>query len=80
MSNEKIKLLLFGQLVEIVGSKELIFEGYTDTASLIAELHKRFPALVQSKYVMAVNQEMITDNTSLSENSIVALLPPFSGG
>jgi molybdopterin synthase sulfur carrier subunit len=80
MNNKKIKLLLFGQIEEIVGSKELIFEGYADTASLIAELHQRFPALVQSKYVIAVNQEMITGNASLSENSIVALLPPFSGG
>lgn len=76
----KMKILLFGQLAETVGSKELEVEGRVDTASLIAELHQQFPALAQSKYVIAVNQEMIAGNTILSENSIVALLPPFSGG
>jgi len=76
----KTKVLLFGQLAETIGSKELEVEGGVDTASLIAELHQQFPALVQSKYVVAVNQEMISGNTILSGNSIVALLPPFSGG
>lgn len=76
----KIKILLFGQLAETLGSKELQLEGYGDTVSLITALHQQFPLLATSKYVVAVNQEMISGNTSLTENSIVALLPPFSGG
>lgn len=76
----KTKVLLFGQLAEIIGSKELEIDGCVDTASLITELRQQFPALAQSKYVIAINQEMISGNTILSENSIVALLPPFSGG
>lgn len=76
----KIKILLFGQLAETVGSKEFEIEGCADTTSLIAALHQRFPAMAHAKYVIAVNQEMITGNTSLSNSSIVALLPPFSGG
>lgn len=76
----KTKVLLFGQLTETIGSKELEIDGCVDTASLIAALCQQYPALIQSKYVIAVNQVMITDNTILSDNSIVALLPPFSGG
>lgn len=76
----KTKVLLFGQLAEIIGSKQLEIDGGVDTASLIVELCQQFPALAQSKYIIAVNQEMITGNTILSDNAIVALLPPFSGG
>jgi molybdopterin synthase sulfur carrier subunit len=76
----KVTVLLFGQLAEVVGSKELQLIGYIDTTSLVAALHQQFPLLAQSKYVVAVNQQMISGNISLTENSIVALLPPFSGG
>jgi molybdopterin synthase sulfur carrier subunit len=43
-------------------------------------LHRTYPALAESKYVIAVNKQVITSNTSLDENSVVALLPPYSGG
>lgn len=76
----KTKILFFGQLAETVKAKELQMEGYADTGSLIAALHQQFPLLAVSKYVVAVDQQMISGNTSLTENSIVALLPPFSGG
>lgn len=75
-----IKILFFGQLVDITGVKELALENVTDTNTLLTILHQRFPALVQSKYIIAVNQQMISENISLTDNSIVALLPPFSGG
>lgn len=76
----KTKVLLFGQLAEITGSKELEMEGCEDTAALLSILHEQFPVLTQSKYVVAVNEEMISGNKNLPENSVVALLPPFSGG
>ena len=76
----KTTVLLFGQLAEVVGSKELQLTGCMDIASLMLALHQQFPVLAQSKYVVAVNQQMISGNISLTENSIVALLPPFSGG
>lgn len=75
-----IKVLLFGQLAEITGSKELEIEGCVDTTALLSVLHEQFPVLAQSKYAVAVNQEMTSGNTNLTENSVVALLPPFSGG
>jgi molybdopterin converting factor small subunit len=33
-----------------------------------------------AKYVIAVDKKVANENTTLTENSIVALLPPFSGG
>ncbi len=76
----KKKILFFGQLVEIVGAKELELEGVNDIESLTSTLHQRFPLLGQSKYIIAVNQEMISDNRKLEDHSIIAFMPPFSGG
>lgn len=75
-----MKILFFGQLVEVVGAKELIIEGITDIHTLISSLHQRFPLLAQAKYVIAVDQEVISNNRNLQEHNIIALMPPFSGG
>mgnify|MGYP001627520103 CR=1 FL=1 len=75
-----MKILFFGQLVEVVGAKELIIEEVTDIYTLTSSLHQQFPLLTQSKYVIAVDQEMVSGNQNLQENNIVALMPPFSGG
>lgn len=75
-----MKILFFGQLIEIVGAKELMIEGASDVYTLTSSLHQQFPLLAQSKYVIAVDQEVIADNRHLQEHNIVALMPPFSGG
>ena len=74
-----INIIIFGQLAEIAGST-LSLENVTDTNTLVKELHSLYPALSDSKYVIAVNNKMVNENTILDENSTVALLPPFSGG
>lgn len=70
---------MFGRLADITGSS-VIVNAVADTDSLIDALHKTYPALAESKYVIAVDKHVITSNTLLSEKSVVALLPPFSGG
>ncbi len=72
--------MIFGQLTDILNSNELILTGIADTNSLVSELNKRYPALAGTKYMMAVNKQTVITNTILKEDSIVALLPPFSGG
>jgi len=72
--------MIFGQLSDIINSNELTLTGIADTNSLVSELNKRYPALAGTKYMMAVNKQTVTANTILKEDSIVALLPPFSGG
>jgi molybdopterin synthase sulfur carrier subunit len=51
-----------------------------DTDSLINALHKDYPEFIQTKYVIAVDKQVIKENTLLYKKSTVALLPPFSGG
>ena len=74
-----MQILLFGQLADIVGGS-ISLDGINDTDGLRKVLHKTHPALANLKYVIAVDKKIITSNQQLSENNVVALLPPFSGG
>lgn len=76
----EISILLFGQLTDITGTDTVTLENIVDTDHLISTLHETYPALVLSKYVIAVNKKVISENTILLNNCTVALLPPFSGG
>ena len=75
-----MRIMIFGQLTDIINSHELTLTEIADTDSLVSELNKRYPSLSGARYMMAVNKQTVTTNTILKEDSIVALLPPFSGG
>ena len=76
----KINILFFGQLTDIAGVGSITMDGITDTEMLTNALVKIYPELNETNYVLSVNNEVVTDNTILTENCTVALLPPFSGG
>lgn len=74
-----LKVIMFGKLVDIAGNSVSVDEA-KDTDSLVSSLNKTYPALATTKYVIAVNKKVINQNTTLDNNSEIALLPPFSGG
>ena len=74
-----VKIILFGKLAEIAGNSVSV-NNVADTDSLVDSLNKRYPELATTKYVIAVDKQVITENTVLNKKSMVALLPPFSGG
>ena len=74
-----LNIIIFGRLTDIAGSS-LTLENIADTNNLVKELHILYPDLADAKYVIAVDKKVVNKNTTLTENSIVALLPPFSGG
>ena len=76
----KISVLFFGQLTDLTGTHSLELENIEDTSGLTRALHQQFPGLAHKKYVIAVDKKMMDDQTLLTENCTVALLPPFSGG
>ena len=76
----QIRIMIFGQLTDIINSSTLTLTDIADTNSLVDELNKLYPTLADSKYIMAVNKQTVIANTILKEDSTVALLPPFSGG
>ncbi|MDO9373983.1 MAG: MoaD/ThiS family protein [Ferruginibacter sp.] len=76
----KINLLIFGQLTDDIGSSKLELEEIADTDTLHHILLHRYPSLKDRKFTIAVDAKLITTNTSLTDHSTVALMPPFSGG
>jgi molybdopterin converting factor small subunit len=76
----KVNIILFGQLTDITGADSFAIEDIIDTNSLVIALQKNYPALINAKYLIAVDKKIIETNTLLTDNSTVALLPPFSGG
>lgn len=74
----KVKIITFGKLKEILGSD---FEEKSDnTDELQQKLSSKFPVLQTLKLRIAVNQNIISENTHLNNNDVVALMPPYSGG
>lgn len=74
-----VTTLAFGQLADITGSS---FEGnYAATVGAYRrQLETMFPLLVNLPFVIAVDKVVAKDDDQILPSSIVALLPPFSGG
>ena len=77
-----INILYFGMLAEITGQANeiwMIKDGLTvgDLKKLILE---KYPVMQEKKFKVAVNQQIGDDQTFISIQSEVALLPPFAGG
>jgi len=75
-----MKVKVFGQIVDIIGSNSFEVNEVTNTDGLKQYLQTKYPALANPKYAIAVNRNIIQSNTGLEQDAEVALLPPFSGG
>jgi molybdopterin converting factor small subunit len=75
-----IEVIFFGQLTDATGVSSMMVEEVSNTDMLINLMKMRYPSLESSKYVVAVNNTMVTENTILTPGSKVAFMPPFSGG
>ncbi|MCC6371743.1 MAG: NTP transferase domain-containing protein [Bacteroidia bacterium] len=78
--NPEIKILVFGQLSELVNATELSWHSAQNTNELINQLQQRFPLLAVINYRVAVNKKINQNSVQISDGDTVALLPPFSGG
>ena len=74
-----LKIIFFGRLADIAG-ESIVLQDVADTDGLVKALHKNYPQLADTKYAIAVDKKVISENTILQKTSEVALLPPFSGG
>jgi len=75
-----IEVIFFGQLTDATGVSSMMVEEVANTDMLINLMKMRYPSLESSKYMVAVNNTMVTENTILTPGSKVAFMPPFSGG
>jgi molybdopterin synthase sulfur carrier subunit len=77
---KQINVLTFGAITEITGSKSFLMQGIDSTERLVDLLEEKYPRLKTVQYAIAVNKEVIQENTILDNDATVAILPPFSGG
>jgi MoaE-MoaD fusion protein len=80
----RIRVLLFGQLKDIVGRPEetLDIEPGAKLASLVSRYAERYPKFqsLAGSIACSVNQEYATASVVLRDGDEVGLLPPVSGG
>jgi sulfur-carrier protein len=75
-----VRVLPFGILREILGTALLEYRDIHNTDMLQDKLQSDYPKLKEASFVMALNRQIIQENTALTPGAEVALLPPFSGG
>ena len=76
----KIKVIAFGYIADILGKGELELEDVSNTDLLKSKLYAKYPDLKGREYKIAVNQQIVSEDIPLNEDSEVVLLPPFAGG
>jgi molybdopterin synthase catalytic subunit/molybdopterin converting factor small subunit len=80
----RIRVLLFGQLKDIVGRQEefLELEPGAKVSSVVSRYGERFPAFrgLAASIACSVNQEYAAASAILRDGDEVGLLPPVSGG
>lgn len=76
----KIRVLVFGQLKDIIESDELWLEGLAHSDDVLPLLQAQFPGIKNLQFKIALNKKMIQQGVSLHEDDVIALLPAFSGG
>ena len=73
-------MLIFGQLKDVTGTGTCKLSDVKDTDTMIAKLTQLYPGLREKKYLLAVEKDIVHENTPLQHNYTVAMLPPYSGG
>ncbi|PYZ93540.1 molybdopterin converting factor subunit 1 [Salipaludibacillus keqinensis] len=77
-----IRILLFAELEEVVGKREIELSDEEISVGEIREkLEKQYPDLHKIRSAMAAVNEEYAENTVLAhEGDLVAFIPPVSGG
>ena len=76
----EIELISFGKISEVIANQKIVVTEVIDTDSLKSFLEIEFPELKKMKYKLAMNKQLIQQNTAITNNANIAIMPPFSGG
>ncbi|HMP30998.1 MAG TPA: MoaD/ThiS family protein [Saprospiraceae bacterium] len=79
----KIILKYFGLIADITGKTEEVWTLEPDLSTsqkVIEKLQLEYLRLKEVDYSIAINQTIVSSETTLNDNDIIALLPPFAGG
>jgi molybdopterin synthase sulfur carrier subunit len=76
----EIEIISFGQITEFINNQKIEVDGIADTDSFKQYLEDQFPALKDLKYKLALNKNIVQQNTEITNGAKIAIMPPFSGG
>ena len=77
-----LKIQFFGMIAELVGKEQLEIDSFQGSVLEEVETYllQEFPDLNKMTYTMSLNRQIVDKGTQLSQQSEIALLPPFAGG
>ncbi len=75
-----IEIRFFGQITDLTKTEKVMIEDIRDTDAMMKKIIEMYPALANATFKVAVNNKLVYDNIEIAENSIIAFMPPFSGG
>lgn len=76
----EIEIISFGQIAEFIDNQKVDFDGIADTDNFKQYIEHQFPALKGMKYKLALNKNIVQENTEITKKAVIAIMPPFSGG
>jgi len=76
----EIEIISFGQITEFISTQKIDVDGIADTDAFKLYLENQFPALKNLKYKLALNKNIVQENTKITNKATIAIMPPFSGG
>ena len=76
----KIEIRFFGQLTDLTKSEVIFLEDLSDTEQVKKRVLELYPSLAITTFMMALNNTMIKEKMNVDANSVIAFMPPFSGG
>jgi len=75
-----VEIRFFGQLTDLTKTERVLIEDIHDTDMMMNKIMEMYPALATATFKVALNNKLVNDNIEISGNSIIAFMPPFSGG
>lgn len=76
----QIEVLFFGQLTDKVGCHRTMIANPGNIAAFKEAIETAYPLLKNAKYMVALNNKMVSDDNTIQNLDKIALMPPFSGG
>ena len=76
----KVEIRFFGQLTDLTKADVIFLEDMVNTDLLKKRVIELYPALAHTTFMMALNNNMVNEKTDIASNSVIAFMPPFSGG
>ena len=80
MTQLTIKVLFFGQLVDVTGKTGMDLQDVTDTQAALEALTVLYPRLSQTPFLLALDKEIVEGKVPFTGDHTLALLPPYAGG